>query len=110
MKIIKPYISEKSVALAKDGKYTLVVNGNLTKNQVKQILREMFNVNVIAIWSCKLKSVKKTGVRGKTTERGCKKIIVELKEKQKIPGFEVISESEKSKQVKSQKDKKENKK
>jgi large subunit ribosomal protein L23 len=91
--IIKPIISEKSFALADSGKYTFLVQKKANKKQIIQAFKNTYNVDVINI------NVLYTSFKNKTTrtKKGIfkskkaknKKVIIELKEKQKIADFEV---------------------
>lgn len=99
-KIIKnPIISEKSFSLAANGKYSFIAPRDLDKNEAKEKIEEIFNVNVIKINSFNVKGkIKKSkGFSGK--RKNVKKFLFTLKEKQKIDLFEV----EEKKEIKSQK-------
>ena len=79
--ILKPVITEKSMELMADKKYTFMVHTEATKNQVKEAVEEMFN-------GTKVKSVNTMNLDGKTKRRGmtfgktakAKKAIVQLTE------------------------------
>ncbi|OGD63824.1 50S ribosomal protein L23 [Candidatus Beckwithbacteria bacterium RBG_13_42_9] len=91
-KIIKrPIITEKSMRLASQQRYTFEVLKEANKNQIAQAVEDHFNVNVL--------SVKVTKVPGKTKRFGklrlkqlvgeSKKAIVQTKPDQKIDLFEL---------------------
>ena len=79
--ILKPVITEKSMELMGDKKYTFMVHTEATKNQVKEAVEKMFN-------GTKVKSVNTMNLDGKTKRRGmtfgktakAKKAIVQLTE------------------------------
>ena len=79
--ILKPIITEKSMELMADKKYTFMVHTEATKNQVKEAVEKMFN-------GTKVKSVNTMNLDGKTKRRGmtfgktakAKKAIVQLTE------------------------------
>ena len=79
--ILKPVITEKSMELMADKKYTFMVHTEATKNQVKEAVEKMFN-------GTKVKIVNTMNLDGKTKRRGmtfgktakAKKAIVQLTE------------------------------
>ena len=79
--ILNPVITEKSMELMADKKYTFMVHTEATKNQVKEAVEKMFN-------GTKVKSVNTMNLDGKTKRRGmtfgktakAKKAIVQLTE------------------------------
>jgi len=86
---IKPVLTEKSMGLAKAGKYTFWVDPGLTKGQLKAQIAKLFEVKVVEIKTITIKGgVKKNfkgHVQGKTVK---KKAIVSLAKDQKIDLFE----------------------
>ena len=82
--ILKPVITEKSMELMADKKYTFMVHTEATKNQVKEAVEKMFN-------GTKVKSVNTMNMDGKNKRRGMvvgktaksKKAIVALTEDSK---------------------------
>ena len=79
--ILKPVITEKSMSLMADKKYTFLVHTEATKNQIKEAVEKMFE-------GAKAKSVNTMNADGKTKRRGMtygktaktKKAIVQLTE------------------------------
>ena len=79
--ILKPVITEKSMELMADKKYTFMVHTEATKNQVKEAVEKMFNGTIV-------KRVNTMNVYGKKKRRGmtfgktakAKKAIVQLTE------------------------------
>ena len=82
--ILKPVITEKSMDLMADKKYTFLVHTEATKNQIKEAVEKMFN-------GTKVKSVNTINLDGKKKRRGMtfgktaktKKAIVQLTEDSK---------------------------
>ena len=82
--ILKPVITEKSMDLMADKKYTFLVHTEATKNQIKEAVEKMFE-------GTKVKSVNTMNLDGKNKRRGktkkktakTKKAIVTLTEDSK---------------------------
>ena len=79
--ILKPVVTEKTMELMADKKYTFLVHTEATKNQVKEAVEKMFA-------GTKVKSVNTMNLEGKNKRRGAstgktaktKKAIVQLTE------------------------------
>ena len=77
--ILKPVVTEKSMELMGEKKYTFLVHTEATKNQIKEAVEKMFE-------GTKVKSVNTMNLDGKTKRRGMtfgktaktKKAIVQL--------------------------------
>ena len=82
--ILKPLITEKSMDLMADKKYTFLVHTDATKNQIREAVEKMFE-------GTKVKSVNTMNLEGKNKRRGMtfgktaktKKAIVQLTEDSK---------------------------
>ena len=82
--ILKPVITEKSMAGMGEKKYTFLVHTDATKNQIKEAVEKMFE-------GTKVKKVNTMNLDGKTKRRGAtfgktaktKKAIVQLTEDSK---------------------------
>ena len=61
--ILKPVVTEKSMELMANKKYTFLVHTEATKNQVKEAVEKMFK-------GTKVKSVNTMNLDGKTKRRG----------------------------------------
>ncbi len=87
--MITPVFTEKSLKLAKEGKYTFWVNVKQDKMSLKALIAKLFGVHVIDIKTVTTSGETKKNNRGVkvTTLRG-KKAIVTLKEGEKIDLFE----------------------
>lgn len=97
MKKIKPIISEKTVALAKKGQFAIEVSSNLTKPQIVQMLKEIFNLNAIDVKISNRKAHTAKKAKGIATQKMVKKAYVSLKKNEKFPGFEIAFEEKKDK-------------
>ncbi|MDO5345904.1 MAG: 50S ribosomal protein L23 [Lachnospiraceae bacterium] len=82
--ILKPVVTEKSMNVMAEKKYTFMVHPDATKSQVKEAVEKMFE-------GTKVKSVNTMNIQGKTKRRGMtfgktaksKKAIVTLTEESK---------------------------
>lgn len=91
MNIIKrPIISEKSLADAKDGYFTFLVDRAARKQEIANAIEKRFEVKVIDINTSNYKDQTKQQrrVRLSFTISGYKKAVVKLKKGQKIGLFE----------------------
>ena len=61
--ILKPVVTEKSMNIMADGKYTFLVHPDATKTQIKETVEKMFD-------GTKVKSVNTLNIAGKTKRRG----------------------------------------
>lgn len=85
--LIRPVISEKSVGMVGEDKYTFWVSTAANKIEIKSAVEKMFKVKVEEVRTLKVKGKEKRQGRyvGKTPDR--KKAVVTLKEGNKIEGF-----------------------
>jgi large subunit ribosomal protein L23 len=89
MNKLKPILTEKSLSLAKKGKYTFWVNTHLNKHQIRKLVSEVFEVTVKKVRTINVAGEKSRTLKGKKKViRPKKKAIVTLAEKQKIDLFE----------------------
>ena len=86
--IIKPVVTEKSMNLQADNKYTFIVDTRANKTEIKNAIEKIFNVEVIQVNTINVKGKPKRVGRfvGKTSDK--KKAIVSLKPGQTIQLFE----------------------
>lgn len=86
--IIKPVVTEKSMNLLADNKYTFVVDKKSNKTEIKNAIEDIFKVKVekVATLIVKGKPKRMGKFEGRTSDR--KKAIVSLKPGQKIKLFE----------------------
>ena len=88
MKLI-PVLTEKSLRMAKEGKYTFWVDRNITKPQVKKLVSSIFKVTVVSVRTINLAGETKRTMAGKKKIiKPRKKAVVALKGKDKIDLFE----------------------
>ena len=88
MKLI-PVLTEKSLADAKTGCYTFLVDLHLRKEEIKKLIEGAFEVHVVSVRTSVVKGVTKKNTRGQIQrERSAKKARVKLGEKEKIAMFE----------------------
>ena len=79
--ILKPVITEKSMELMADKKYTFLVHTEATKSQIKEAVEKMFEGTKVAkvnTMNCDGKNKRRGMVTGKTAKT--KKAIVQLTE------------------------------
>ncbi|GAV24647.1 50S ribosomal protein L23 [Carboxydothermus islandicus] len=88
--IIRPLITEKSMDLAQENKYTFVVDKNANKIEIKNAIEELFKVKVEKVNTIRVKGKMKRVGRfvGRTPEY--KKAIVKLRAGDKIELFEGV--------------------
>jgi large subunit ribosomal protein L23 len=86
--IIKPVVTEKSMNLLAENKYTFIVDKRANKTEIKNAIENIFNVRVEKVRTMNVKGKPKRLGRfeGRTPNR--KKAIVTLKPGQKISLFE----------------------
>jgi len=83
----RPVISEKSVGMAEEGKYSFWVAPAANKIEIKHAVEEMFKVHVVSVHTMNVKGkVKRVGrYVGQRPDR--KKAIVTLRAGEKIEGY-----------------------
>ena len=88
--IIRPVVTEKSMDLLADNKYTFIVDGKANKTEIKNAIQNIFDVKVEKIYTMNVKGKPKRLGRfeGRTSDR--KKAIVTLKPGQKIRLFDTV--------------------
>ena len=83
--LIKPYFSEKFSLLGeKNNKYIFEVHPRATKNEVKKLLENIYNVEVLKINVFGASQKNKRWKNKKSILKGNKKMLVTLREGQKI--------------------------
>ncbi len=90
---LQPVVTEKSMALASEGQFTLFVPRGINKLAIAQAISSVYKVHVLSVNILRRASkTKRRGtITGATSERT--KAIVRLKQGEKIPGFEMVAES-----------------
>ena len=86
---LKPVLTEKSIAEAKEGRYTFEVSGQLRKPAIGRLVSKAFGVKVVKVRTINYRSITKTNLmrRKKMSITGKKKAIVTLAGKDKIDVF-----------------------
>lgn len=85
LEIIKaPVITEKSAALAQEGKYAFKVDPRANKTEIKMAIEKLFNVKVESISTINVVPKKRRVGRYSGMSNRCKKAIVKLAEGQTI--------------------------
>jgi large subunit ribosomal protein L23 len=92
--LIKPVITEKSMAAAQAGKFTFVVDAQADKKTIKSAVEKTFNVQVVGIVTAHVKGKRKRVGTRRTEKRETpiKKAMVKLATGQKIGLFELGGE------------------
>lgn len=87
--IIRPVITEKSVADSKLGKYTFYIRLDANKEEVTKEVKALFNVDAVSVNTLILpgKPKRVLGTRRYIKSSKTKKAIVQVKEGQKIDLF-----------------------
>ncbi len=86
---LSPVLTEKSLADAKGGRYTFLVNRTLNKDEIKKVIEKAFAVHVMRITTASVKGGTKRNMRGKLqTKKAFKKAWAVIGEKEKIDIFE----------------------
>ncbi|GIW67405.1 MAG: hypothetical protein KatS3mg096_273 [Candidatus Parcubacteria bacterium] len=85
---ILPLITEKTLRLARENKYTFLVEPKINKIQIKKAIEKMFNVNVEKVRTMNYQKRERGLTRIKSVRPKFKKAVVELKSGQTIPIFE----------------------
>lgn len=88
--MLKPYTTEKSLKLAKEGVFTFIATTNVNKLEVAKFLKRLHAVTVerVTVINRKPKAA-----------RAFKKIMVKVAKNQKIPGFETVQEPKDAKKT-----------
>lgn len=101
--MLKPLISEKSIARTAEDKFTFIITSKLSKVAISKMIKKFFNVTPVAVNTITRKGkVKRTGkVYGKRKDQTI--AIVTLKKGEKIPGFEFPADQKEIKAKKTDK-------
>jgi large subunit ribosomal protein L23 len=85
---ILPLITEKTLRLAKENKYTFLVEQDINKKQIKNAVEKIFNVKVIKVRTINYQKRQRGLTKIKSTRPKFKKAIVQIQSGQTIPIFE----------------------
>jgi large subunit ribosomal protein L23 len=86
--IIKPVVTEKSMNLLADNKYTFIVDRRANKTEIKNAVENIFSVRVDNVHTINIKGKPKRMGRFEGRAPNRKKAVVTLKPGQKIRLFE----------------------
>ncbi|NLU50819.1 MAG: 50S ribosomal protein L23 [Syntrophomonadaceae bacterium] len=86
--IVRPLVTEKTMNLLADNKYTFIVDKNANKTEIRKAVEELFKVKVDKVYTMNIKGKKKRTGRFVGRKPNRKKAIVSLKAGHKIPLFE----------------------
>jgi large subunit ribosomal protein L23 len=86
--LIRPVVSEKSYALIAEGKYTFRVNDRAHKTQIAAAVEEIFEVDVAAVRTSKVRAKPKRRNLNRGKTRAWKKAVVQLAPGERIELFE----------------------
>jgi large subunit ribosomal protein L23 len=94
--IIRPHLTEKSLALAAKGYFTFVVANFARKEEIKSAIGNLYTVHVLeARTIAMVGKTRKAGKRMKTVSKApWKKAIVRLSPGEKIDAFEISQEKQ----------------
>lgn len=95
--IVRPHLTEKSLALAAKGCYTFVVAKFARKEEIKSTIHNLYNVHVLEARTIAMAGkTRKVGKRMKAVAKiPWKKAIVRLAKGEAIDAFEITKEEEK---------------
>ena len=85
---ILPLITEKTLRLVQENKYTFLVEPQINKTQIKKAIEKLFNVKVEDIKTMNYKERVRGVTKIKSKRPRLKKAIIKLPPGQKIPIFE----------------------
>jgi large subunit ribosomal protein L23 len=85
---ILPLINEKTLRLAKENKYTFLVEPKVNKEQIKNAVEKIFNVKVVKVRTINYQKRQRGLTKIKSTRPKFKKAIVQLQPGQTISIFE----------------------
>ncbi|NLA58634.1 MAG: 50S ribosomal protein L23 [Firmicutes bacterium] len=86
--IRRPIISERTMDLLAENKYTFEVDLKATKPQIREAIEQIFNVEVEKVNTMRVRGKKRRMGRNEGKRPDWKKAIVTLKEGQRIELFE----------------------
>ncbi len=88
--IKRPIVTEKSLGVTKDNKFTFEVDRHATKTQIKQAIKQLFEVDVVNVTTSIKKSITTTTGKKRLPSKSpvTKKATVEIKQGQSIKIFE----------------------
>lgn len=95
--IIKPVLTEKSAALMPNGVYVFSMPGDMNKNEVAKVVKDVYKVTPVAVRVVNLPDKVKNFRRREGVRSGLSKAYVTLKKGETIKGFETLTETKETK-------------
>ncbi len=92
MILVRPIITEKSLALTAQRQYTFEVDRRANVLQVAEAAAAQYKVTVESVRTITVRGEERRTRKGTGHTRGWKKAIITLKKGDKIPGFEIETE------------------
>ncbi len=92
--IVRPYLSEKSAFAINQGRYVFLITNEANKTTVAQDLRRLYEVTPTSVRIVNLPAKSVNFKRRPGKRAMIRKAYVQLPPKQKIPGFESLTEKE----------------
>ena len=86
--ILRPVISERTMDLMQENKYTFEVDIKATKPQIREAVEQVFNVDVVKVNTMRVTGKVRRMGRSEGKRPDWKKAIVTVKEGQRIELFE----------------------
>ena len=96
-RIIQPYLTEKSAAGIDKGLYVFLIEKNANNMTITKELRQLYDVTAVSVRIVNLPAKKVNFKRRKGIRTQIRKAYVQLMPKQKIPGFESLTEKKEEK-------------
>jgi len=88
--MLKPILTEKSLADVKAGRYSFYVSRGTTKHQVKLLVNKEYGVDVVKVFTMNVAGESRRSYTGRRRViKPQKKAIVTLKKDQKIDAFDI---------------------
>jgi len=99
--LLKPIITEKSMALAQTGRFTFAITADTSKGQVKTAVEKLFSVEVVNVRTLKLATKTRRSGKTRQTRQISPRIkaIITLKPGQTIEYFQLPEKKGKKKKL-----------
>lgn len=98
--LIQPYLTEKSAASMEQGLYVFLVHPDADKNSITKELKALHDVTAVSVRVVNMPARKVNFQRRAGVQAARRKAYIQLAPKQKIAGFESLTEKDKAKDTK----------
>lgn len=88
--LVRPIVTEKSMAQRDDGKYAFEVNKGANKRQIKEAVEKIFDVEVQKVATINMKGKKKRWGRHSYQSKAWKKAMITISDGDSITFFEGV--------------------